>query len=44
MKLPIEKLLVKMQNEMSTDLIFCMDKSFEDRILVYYEKLFDFAA
>lgn len=40
----MEELLVKKQNEVSTELEFCADKSFEDRILVYYRKLSELAA
>lgn len=40
----MEELLVKKQNEISTELVFCADKSFEDRILVYYRKLSELAA
>lgn len=40
----MEELLVKKQNGASTELVFCADKSFGDRILFYYRKLFELAA
>ena len=40
----MEELLVKKQNGASTELVFCADKSFGDRILFYYRKLSELAA
>lgn len=40
----MEELLVKKQNEGSTELVFCADRNFEDRILLYYRKLSELAA
>ena len=40
----MEELLVKKQNGVSTELVFCADKSFEDRIIFYYRKLSELAA
>lgn len=40
----MEELLVKKQNVASTELVFCADKSFLDRILFYYRKLSELAA
>lgn len=40
----MEKLLVKKQNGDSTELIFCADKGFGDRIIFYYRKLSELAA
>ena len=39
----MEKLLVKKQNVASTELIFCADKCFGDRILFNYRKLSELA-
>ena len=38
------ELLVKKQNGASTELVFCADKSFEDRIIFYYRKLSELVA
>ena len=40
----MEELLVKKQNGASTELVFCADKSFGDRIIFYYRKLSEIAA
>ena len=40
----MEELLVKKQNGASTELVFCADKGFEDRIIFYYRKLSELAA
>ena len=40
----MEELLVKKQNEVSTELEFGVDESFEDRMLLYYRKLSELAA
>ena len=40
----MEELLVKKQNGDSTELIFCADKGFGDRIIFYYRKLSEIAA
>ena len=40
----MEELLVKKQNVVSTELVFCADKSFGDRIIFYYRKLSELAA
>ena len=40
----MEELLVKKQNGASTELVFCADKSFEDRIIFYYRKLSELVA
>ena len=40
----MEELLVKKQNVVSTELVFCADKSFEDRIIFYYRKLSELVA
>lgn len=40
----MEELLVKKHYEVPSELVFCADKSFEDRIIAYYRKLSELAA